>query len=119
MAALWLSVMCMAQSQSWKQFNEFHSLVVDILHPAITGNVKPVKDSSQVLVAKAKAWQASQVPKDVNADVFKVHVAELVTKCTALNDAVKAKKPKSQLKTLANNVHENFHALLSACKLKD
>ena len=117
--ALSLCILCMAQTPSWKQLNEFHSLVNKVLHPVMMGNIKPVKDSSAVLLAKASEWQISKVPEDVNKSIFKVHVAELVAKCTALNDAVKAHKPDTELVTLANEVHKNFHALLSACNLKD
>ena len=118
-AALWLSLLCIAQTSSWKAFNEFHTLVSKTLHPVITGNVHPVKQNSALLLSKAKAWQASPIPKTVDRAVFKAQMAGLVTQCIDLDEAVKSKQPDAVLVTKANTVHETFHALLKACHLKD
>ena len=117
-ATLWLSLLCIAQTQ-WKAFDDFHSTVSKTLHPVITGNVQPVKQNSGLLLSIAKAWQASPVPKSVDSVVFKTQIAGLVKQCLDLDNAVKAKQTDAELVTKANTVHETFHALLKACKLKD
>ncbi len=114
-----LSVVCFTQTSSWQEFTDFHSTVSKVLHPVMMGNIQPVKDSSGVLLAKAKTWQSSAVPKDVKADVFKTSVAELVKQCTALDEAVKTKQPDTTLRSMAMKVHNTFHAVLNACNIKD
>ena len=116
---IWLSLTCLAQTQSWKAFDDFHASISKIIHPVITGNIEPVKQNSGLLLTNAKAWQASAVPKTVDSAVFKTQVAELVKQCQALDDAVKAKQSDSEVIKQANTVHETFHALLRACNLKD
>ena len=107
------------QDAQWKEFNNFHHLVSKVLHPVMLGKVQPVKDSSATLLASAKTWQASPVPATVDPSVFKAHITELVKQCAALDDEVKQKQPDNTLKAQAGKVHETFHALLAACKLKD
>ncbi len=114
-----MSITCFAQTASWKEFNDFHNTVSKVLHPVMMGNIQPVKDSSTVLLAKAKTWQSSAVPKEVKADVFETSVAELVKQCTALDEAVKARQPDATLRTMAIKVHNTFHTVLSACNIKD
>jgi len=119
MAALLMLSVSFCQDAQWKAFNNFHHLVSKVLHPVTMGQVQPVKDSSATLLASAKTWQASAVPAAVDASVFKAHIAELVKQCATLDDDVKQKQPDNTLKAPAGKVHETFHALLAACKLKD
>ena len=119
MAALLMLSVVFCQDAQWKEFNNFHHLVSKVLHPVMLGHLQPVKDSSATLVANAKIWQASTVPAKVDASVFKARVAELVKQCATLDDEVKQKQPDNILKAQAGKVHETFHALLAACKLKD
>ena len=118
-AALWLSLLCIAQTGTWKAFDNFHNMVSKTLHPIITGNVQPVKQNSGLLLTKVKAWQVSPVPKTVDTAVFKSQIAGLVKQCSDLDEAVKSKQSNAILITKANTVHETFHALLKACNLKD
>ncbi|HVX49854.1 MAG TPA: hypothetical protein VHB48_06840 [Chitinophagaceae bacterium] len=112
-------LLCNAQNAPWKEFDNFHHLVSKALHPVMTGNVQPVKDSSSALLASAKTWQASAIPAGVDATAFKTSSRELVKQCTILNDDVHSKQPVNVLKAQAVKVHDTFHALLAACKLKD
>lgn len=116
---VWLSITLSGQTKTWKAFDDFHANVSKILHPVITGNVQPVKQNSGLLLNKAKAWQASPIPETVDSAVFKPKIAALVNQCSKLNDAVTSKQKDAVLIKDANTVHETFHDLLKACKLKD
>lgn len=107
------------QTKQWKAFDDFHAIVSKILHPVITGNVQSVKKNSALLLNKAQDWQALPIPETVDSAVFKPRITALVNQCNKLNDAVKSRQKDAVLIKEANTVHETFHDLLKACKLKD
>ena len=108
-----------AQMGSWKEFDSFHAMVKKLIHPATNGKLQPLKDSSAVLLAGARQWQASSVPKNVESAAFKADMPELVKQCTALHEAVVAGRSDKYLKALAVKVHDAFHELLSASNIKE
>lgn len=119
MAAIMLCAFGFAQNTQWKEFNDFHHLVGKVLHPVMLGKVQQLKDSSANLLASAKKWQTSAIPANVDAAEFKTRISNLVSICSALDAAVQQNQSDSVLKTLSVKVHDTFHALLSACKLKE
>jgi hypothetical protein len=105
-----------AQKADWKEMHAFHSVMSKTFHPAEEGNLQPVKEHAKELVAKAKSWQSSSVPVGFNATKSKEILKRLVTKCTAIEAAVKAKKSDDSLKTMITEAHEIFHELMEKCR---
>lgn len=105
-----------AQKADWKEMHAFHNVMSKTFHPAEEGNLQPVKDNAKELVAKAKSWQSSTVPVGFNASKSKEILKRLVTKCTAIEAAVKTNKSNDSLKTMITEAHEIFHELMEKCR---
>ncbi|TAF54228.1 MAG: hypothetical protein EAZ62_03770 [Sphingobacteriia bacterium] len=106
-----------AQQADWKQMEAFHSVMSKSFHPAEEGNLKPVKENANALVAKAKEWQASAVPAGYKAEVAKPILKQLVADCTALEGAVKSKKTDKELAAMITKAHDTFHEIKEKCKV--
>lgn len=107
---LFSKVTC-AQYDDWKEYKNFYSMVTTVLHPAEYDDLKLVKDSSIFLLQKAKAWEASKIPKEINNDAMKKALSELVSLCSELNNAVLQKKTDEEISLLAIKVHNKFHSI--------
>lgn len=106
-----------ADKGNWAELKAFHSVMSKTFHPAEEGNLKPVKDSASLLLAKAKLWQASAVPADYNKEETTKTLALLVAKCEELNAAVIANKSDADLKKLITEAHEIFHQIVEKCRI--
>ena len=93
-----LSTSFAQQKKEWKEMKSFHTIMAKTFHPTEEGNVQPLKDSVDILVAKAKQWQSSQVPEGYNAKTTKPILKKLVKQCTTIKKAVAAKKSDEELK---------------------
>lgn len=107
--AVLFSVAGYSQRSNWKEYKEFYKLVKLVLHPAEYEDLKPVKDSAGLLLAKARSWQQSKIPSAYDAELVKKGLAELVAMCNDLNNAVIQKKDDETLSLLAIKVHNKFH----------
>jgi len=105
-----------AQQASWKEMQDFHSVMSVTYHPAEENNLKPVKDSAAVLVQKAKQWQSAKVPTGYNATLTKPVLTQLVADCTQLEAYVKAGKSDVELKKQITKAHETFHEIMEKCR---
>lgn len=110
------SLVSFSQTVTWKEMHDFHAVMSKTFHPAEENNLQPTKDSAAVLLAKAKAWQSSAVPKGYNAAVAAPILKQLVAECDAINKAVAAKKTDTELKQLITKAHETFHELTEKCR---
>lgn len=113
------SLVLFAQQPTWKQLDNFHSVLSATFHPAEQNNLKPVKDSATVLLAKAKDWQIAAVPTGFNAVVTKPILKKLVAQCTAIKKAVQLNKTDHELKILITNAHETFHEIMEQCRKEE
>ena len=111
-----LSIASYAQKTEWKQMESFHSVMSKTFHPAEEGNLKPTKENAAELVAKAKTWESSSIPKGYDAKAAKPILKKLVESCNAVEAGVKAKKTDKELLALITNAHETFHEFAEKCK---
>jgi hypothetical protein len=116
--ALLITISFFGQQPAWKELNDFHEMVSKVLHPVESGNLQPLKKNSAGLLEKALEWKNSTAPVPYQYPAMKADMDKLITDCTKLNDAVKAKKNKAMLKQLAMQTHDQFHAILSAAEAK-
>ena len=105
-----------AQKQNWNEMHDFHAVMSKTFHPAEENNLQPAKDNATELLAKAKTWQNSVVPSGYDAAAIKPVLKDLVADCMAIEEAVKQKKPDSELKKLVIKSHETFHEIMEKCK---
>lgn len=100
---------------SWKEMEEFHTVMSSSFHPADEGNLKPLRENAADLLTKAKAWQKSVVPPGFNAVMTKDVLNRLTKQCTIVKDAVKNKKADADLVKLITEAHEIFHEIKEKC----
>ncbi len=110
-----LSVAGIAQQATWKQMEDFHSVMSKTFHPAEEGNLKPTKDNAVTLTAKAKIWESAPVPKGYDAAIAKPILKKLVASCEAIEAGVKAKKSDKELTALITKAHDDFHEIKEKC----
>lgn len=99
----------------WKEMNDFHSVMGKSFHPAEDGNFEPLKANAADLLAKAKLWQASKIPADLNKEQTTKTLKQLVSQCDEVNKAVIAKKSDAELLKLITKAHDIFHEIAEKC----
>lgn len=107
-----------AQSNTWKEMHDFHSVMSATYHPAEDNDFKPLKENAGSLTSKAKIWAASAVPQGYNATTAKPILKKLVAKCGELEAAVKEGKANADLKKLITEAHDIFHEIMEKCRDK-
>ena len=112
---LMLSAPFAQQKKDWKEMKSFHSIMSKTFHPTEDGNMQPLKDSVDILVATAKTWQSAQVPEGYNAKVTKPILKKLVKQCNTIKKAVMTKKSDDELKKLIAAAHDIFHEIMEKC----
>ncbi len=116
--SFFISITAKTQDGSWKELNDFHALVTEVLHPVEGGNLEPLKKNSQLLLDKAILWQKSHVPSLYQSAQISGQLKELVSDCEKLNDAVKLKRSNKELSSVAMSTHTEFHKILNSPKEK-
>ncbi len=103
------------QEASWKEMEDFHTVMSTTFHPADEGNFKPLKERAGELVIKATAWQNSVVPEGYISSLTKSILKRLVQQCRVVKDAVAKKRPDADLKIKITKAHEIFHEIKEKC----
>ena len=105
-----------AQKATWKEMHEFHDIMGATFHPAEENNLQPLKDSTAILLEKAKIWQKSVVPEGYNGAITQPILEQLVKECKAIKKAVAEKKPDAELKSMITKAHDTFHEIMEKCR---
>ena len=108
-----------AQKASWKEMEDFHTVMSTTFHPAEENDLGPVKTKSDELVSKAISWKKSSVPEGYDASLTKPVLKKLVTQCKELQSAVAAKKSDTELKVKITEAHDTFHEIMEKCRKED
>lgn len=104
-----------AQQQQWKELTAFHNIMSATYHPAEENNLKPLKDSSAVLVQRAKQWKLSVIPAGFDAAAIQPLLIKLLNEAELLHAAVKKKAPDAELIKQITNLHKTFHSVEEEC----
>lgn len=102
--------------QKWKEMEDFHKVLSKTFHPAEEGNVKPAKDSANLLLQRAEAWQQAAIPAGYKTDLTKSVLTKLVASCKDLESAVKQGKADDVIKSKITKVHDDFHEIAEKCR---
>lgn len=105
-----------AQKATWNEMKDFHAVMSKTFHPAEEGRFQPLKDSANLLLERAKIWQASAVPQGFKADVTQPILKKLVAQCNKVARAVAANKSDAKLKPLIFKAHDIFHEIMEKCR---
>jgi len=103
------------EKQEWKEMHAFHAIMSKTFHPSESNNLQPLKDNASILLAAAKTWKRSEVPKGYNAKVTAPILVSLVSKCKEVEKAVKRNMSDKKLKKLITEAHDIFHEIMEKC----
>jgi hypothetical protein len=104
-----------AGEEKWKEMNDFHAIMAKTFHPAEEGNLQPVKENAEALLASARTWQKSTAPEGYKKDEATEILSRLVRKCDELSAAVKSKASDEDLTRLITEAHDIFHEIAEKC----
>ncbi len=105
-----------SQQKSWKEMDEFHTIMSKTFHPAENGDLKPTRENVDELIKRAKTWQSSTVPAGYNKKLIKPILDRLVTQTETIKTAVSQKKSDEELKAMISKAHDIFHEIMQKCK---
>ncbi len=105
-----------SQKTEWKEMVSFHEVMAKTFHPAEDGNLQPTKDNIDVLITRARAWQASTAPAGYKAKSVKPLLDTLVKQCVAIKDAITQKKSDDTLQKMISSAHDTYHEILKKTK---
>lgn len=117
--ALVVCQVAVAGGTPWKELQSFHTVMAKTFHPAEEGNLKPVRENADDLLAKAKEWKAAAVPAGFKKEETAKVLTALVAKCTEIQKAVKSKADDKTLTTLITEAHDVFHQIAEKCREGD
>jgi hypothetical protein len=107
------------EKKSWKEMNEFHTVMSETFHPAEEGKLDPIKKRSQEMAEKAVAWQKSTAPEGYDKEKVNVSLQKLVKGTKELNQLVKAKSSDKVLTDKLSGLHEIFHEIMEKCRKEE
>jgi hypothetical protein len=100
----------------WKEVDAYHDIMSPIFHSAEKGNFKTSRDSSSLLLDKAKLLKAGQIPKGLPSSELKPLTKRLVIESSAINEAVKSNIKDAELMPLLVKAHNTFHEIIEKYK---
>ena len=107
------------EKKTWKEMNDFHTVMSETFHPAEEGHLDPIKKRSQEMVDKAVAWQKSTAPEGYDKTKVDVSLKKLVQGTKELHNLVKAKSSNKMITDKLSSLHDIFHEIMEKCEKED
>ena len=104
------------EKKSWKEMDDFHSVMSATFHPAEEGKLAPIKKRSMEMADKAVAWQKSTAPEGYDKEKVNASLTKLVEGTKELHKLVKAKSSDKILKEKLSGLHDIFHEIMEKCE---
>ena len=104
-----------AQKPTWKALDDYHTVMSQTFHPSEEGNLKPIKERSGELAAKAKTLQKSEIPTAYQTPGVKETLVLLAKESKALDKIVRKKKSDAEITKTLTALHERFHEVMEKC----
>ena len=104
------------EKKTWKEMDDFHSVMSATFHPAEEGHLDPIKKRSQEMADKAVAWQKSTAPEGYDKQKVEASLKKLVKGTKELNNLVKAKSSDKAVKEKLAGLHDVFHEIMEKCE---
>lgn len=101
---------------SWPELKAFHSVMSATFHPAEEGNLKPIREKSDELAAKAAKLQNALVPEQFNKPAIKASIKKLAAESKALNQMIKKKAKDAVILKSLTALHDRFHEIVGLCR---
>lgn len=115
-AALTDELLYKIEKDAWKALGDFHKVMSNTFHAMQDGNLKPIRERSAELLARAEDLKASQVPPSFNSPEMMNAMANLVTGAADLHNIIRKKGGKDEVvKAKLIALHDTFHIIQGLC----
>jgi wyosine [tRNA(Phe)-imidazoG37] synthetase (radical SAM superfamily) len=104
-----------AQKKTWKELDDFHSVMSATFHPSEEGNLKPIKERSKEMAEKAEVLAKSEIPVAYQKEGVKESIKLLAKESKALDKMIKDKKSDEDVKKSLSALHDRFHEVMEKC----
>jgi len=116
MEALASPLLKVIEKESWTALNIFHEVMAETFHPCEEGNLKPIRERSGELLAKARLLQSGTIPPSFDTPDIKKSIDDLVKGATALNQMVVKKADDKTISKKLGDLHDTFHTIQGLCR---
>ncbi len=104
------------EKETWTELNNFHEVMAGTFHPSENGDLKPIRERSGELLAKAKALQSGKIPASFNTPDIKKSINDLVTGSVKLDQLVVKKADDKTITKSLSSLHDVFHTIQGLCR---
>jgi superoxide dismutase len=116
MEALASPLLKIIEKESWTALNIFHEVMAETFHPSEEGNLKPIRERSGELLAKARLLQSGTIPPSFDTPEIKKSIDDLVKGAIALNQMVVKKADDKTISKKLGDLHDTFHTIQGLCR---
>lgn len=103
------------EKSCWEALNNFHMVMAQTFHPAEDNDLKPIRQRSGELLARAVDLKNSKTPASFDTPEIKKAIDELVKGATELDKINNKKATDAQLKEKLSKLHDTFHEIQGLC----
>lgn len=114
-SALTSPLLLKIEKDSWGALNEFHKVMSQTFHPMEKGDLKPIRERSAEMTARAVALQKSLIPASFDKPDIRKAIDDLVSGSARLDKAVKKKKKDALIVKELTALHDTFHVIQGLC----
>lgn len=104
------------EKETWTELNIFHGVMAETFHPSEDGDLKPIRERSGELLAKAKTLQSGKIPTSFNTPDIKKSIDDLVKGSVALDQLVAKKADDKTITRSLSALHDVFHTIQGLCR---
>ncbi len=99
----------------WPEKDAFHDIMSQTFHPAEEGKLDAIKQRIGEMVTKAKAWQKSTPPAELNMPEIKTALGNLVKGTKGLQKNIKKGASDAEITKELTSLHDVYHKLVGLC----
>ncbi len=103
------------EKDSWTALSDFHMVMAQTFHPAEENNLKPIRERSGELLARAVDLKNNKIPASFDTPEIRKAIDELVKGATELDKANTPKAKDAVLKEKLSKLHDKFHEIQGLC----
>ncbi|MFN3840982.1 MAG: hypothetical protein ACK4RF_09785 [Cyclobacteriaceae bacterium] len=103
-----------AEQTEWPQMDAFHMLMAESFHPfKDSANLEPAKANAAEMASNAAQWADAALPKKVDTEQMKEHLANLKNETASFAELVKTGTDE-EIGVALTDLHDLFHAIQDA-----
>ncbi|MBK8055376.1 MAG: superoxide dismutase [Saprospiraceae bacterium] len=103
------------EKDTWQELKDFHMVMGQTFHPMEEGNLKPIKERSAEMLAKAQLLASSNPPASFSSAAIRKAVSDLVTGAANLDKLIKKKAKDDKIIADLTKLHDTFHVIQGLC----